>query len=216
VAFAFGSIAAGALIVAAVPELRHAISLALHGNLTGLRHHFRGLGAGGVALLFALMLAHAVIFYPTEIVTATAGFVYGFLPGLGLAMAGWLASGLFAYFLGHTLARRLLLAVFGGRRFSRLERAIERGGVPLLLAGRLVPVVPFSLLCYAAGAARVGLWRFAWTTVVGFLPLTAAVAYLGSHARSLSARDPLVWAFVALVIVLLGASRLLGVRRRFS
>jgi uncharacterized membrane protein YdjX (TVP38/TMEM64 family) len=125
-------------------------------------------------------------------------------------------SGLFAYYLGHALARRLLLAVFGERRFARLERAIESGGVPLLLAGRLVPVVPVSLLCYAAGAARVNLWRFIWTTAVGFLPLTAAVAYLGSRAKSLSLSDPVVWVIAGLVIALLGASHLLGVRRRFS
>jgi membrane protein implicated in regulation of membrane protease activity len=43
-------------------------------------------------------------------------------------------------------------------------------------------VVPFALLGYAAGATHVSLWRFSWTTVIGYLPLTIAVAYLGSRA----------------------------------
>jgi len=214
VLFALGSIVAGVTLIFVIPDLRHAVSLALHGNFHGLRHHFRGLGAGGVLLFAAVMLAHAIVFYPTEIITATAGFVYGFAPGLLLAISGWLASGLCAYFLGRVLARRILLAMFGAHRFGRLEAAIERGGVPLLLAGRFVPIVPFSLLCYAAGAAHVGRWRFIWTTVVGFLPQTAAVAYLGSRAKSLSLSDPAVWAIVFVAVVLLFASRLLGVGRR--
>jgi len=50
--------------------------------------------------------------------------------------------------------------------------------VSLLLA-RLVPFVPMSLVGYAAGAARVPLGRYTWTTVVGILPITAAATYLG-------------------------------------
>jgi uncharacterized membrane protein YdjX (TVP38/TMEM64 family) len=213
--FALGSIAVGAALVAVIPDLRHSVSLALNGNFSGLRHHFRGLGVAGIVLLLGLMLVHAVVFYPTEIVTATAGFVYGFAPGLALAISGWIVSGLFAYFLGRSLARTVLLAMFGTRRFGGLEQAVERGGVPLLLSGRFIPVVPFSLLCYAAGAARVGLWRFTWTTAVGFLPQCAAVAYLGSRAKSLSLNDPVLWAIVVLAVVLLLGGHWLGVRRRF-
>jgi uncharacterized membrane protein YdjX (TVP38/TMEM64 family) len=82
-----------------------------------------------------------------------------------------------------------------------------------LLAGRLVPIVPFSILGYAAGAARVRVGRFAWTTAVGFFPLTAAVAYLGSRAQTLSANDPVVWLAALLVIGLLVSGRVVTVRQ---
>lgn len=48
-------------------------------------------------------------------------------------------------------------------------------------------------------------WRFAWTTVAGYLPLTAVVAYLGSNARTVSLGDPLIWIAVAAAAVLVGA-----------
>jgi uncharacterized membrane protein YdjX (TVP38/TMEM64 family) len=208
---ALGSIALGLAIVFAVPELRHAVSLALQGKLAELRHYVRSLGVGGAACLFGLLLVHAVIFYPSEILNATAGFVYGFLPGTAFALFGWLVSGAITYWLGRQLARPVLHAVLGSR-FARAEAAVRRGGTRLLLAGRLIPVVPFSLLGYAAGAARVPFVRFAWTSVVGFLPLTAAVAYLGSRAQRLSLSDPAVWVVVGVVIVLLAASRLVPMR----
>ena len=213
-ALSLAGVLVGAGLIAVVPELRHAVTFALHGDLEGLRHQFRGLGLGGVALLLGLMLAHAVLFYPTEIVTATAGFVYGFAPGLALAMGGWLASALLAYALGHTLGRPFIQLVFGARRFEDLRRSIERGGVPLLLVVRLIPVVPFSLTGYVAGAAHVPLWRFTWTTFLGYLPLTVAVGYLGAQAKTLSLNDPVVWLLVAAIVGLFAASRLVRVEWR--
>lgn len=209
---AVASILVGAGLVLAVPELRHAVSLALTGDFSGLRDYVNGLGAGGLVLVLSLMLAHAVIFYPTEVITATAAFVFGFLPGLAIAVVGWLASGLLSYALGLVLGRPILHAVLGPR-FGRLERMIQGGGVTLLLGARLIPIFPFSITGYAAGAARVNLWRFVWTSVVGYLPLTIAVAYLGSHAQSLSVSDPAVWATVVLLVALLVLARAVMVRR---
>jgi uncharacterized membrane protein YdjX (TVP38/TMEM64 family) len=198
------AIVGGLALIAAVPQLRHCVDLTLHGHFRGLRAYVQSLGVGGFALLLGLMLAHAIVFYPSEIVTATAGYVYGFAPGLAFVVVGWLLAALLSYALGVSVGRPLLRAVLG-ERFARLERGIDRGGVSLLLSARLIPVVPFAIVGYAAGATRVGVWRFSWTTVVGYLPLTTAVAYLGSHAQTLSTSDPLVWvsaaALVAVIVV---------------
>jgi uncharacterized membrane protein YdjX (TVP38/TMEM64 family) len=72
--------------------------------------------------------------------------------------------------------------------------------------------VPYSLVGYVAGAARVPLWRFVWTGVVGILPITAAATYLGHALGDLSASDPLLWAALA-VIAGLGALTLVTSRR---
>jgi uncharacterized membrane protein YdjX (TVP38/TMEM64 family) len=159
------------------------------------------------------MVAHAVVFYPSEIVTATAGYIYGFAPALGLLIVGWLLTALLSYALGRSIGGPLLRSLLG-KRFSRLEDAVADGGIALLLAGRLIPVVPFAFLGYAAGATHVKLWRFSWTTVVGYLPLTALVAYLGSNARSLSLSDPLVWIAVAVAVLLLSAHWVVSRRQR--
>ena len=43
-----------------------------------------------------------------------------------------------------------------------------------LLLARLVPVISFNLINYAAGILHVGWWRFLWTTSLGILPITVA------------------------------------------
>ena len=77
----------------------------------------------------------------------------------------------------------------------------------LLLSMRLIPIVPFSLFSYAAGAARVPLGRFVWTTVIGYIPLTVVFVYLGSQLEELSATDPFLWigALVLIALILLTA-----------
>ena len=168
-----------------------------------MRSHVKGLGVAGPLLIVALALIHSVVFYPAEIVDAAAGFVYGFFPAMALMMLGWLLSGLLCFAVGRSVARPLLDRWFGTERFERTEAAIERGGATLLLAVRLLPIVPFSLVSYAAGAARVPVWRFAWTTVVGYLPITALAVYFGTRLEGLSLTDPLVLGSAAALLALL-------------
>jgi uncharacterized membrane protein YdjX (TVP38/TMEM64 family) len=205
------AIAIGIAVVAVVPELRHCVSLVLHGRFTELRAYIRSLGTGGFALLLGLMLIHAVIWYPSEIITATAGFVYGFVPGTAFAICGWVLAALLTYALGRSVGRPLLQRLLGSR-FEQLAGAIDRGGIPLLLSARLIPIVPFALLGYAAGAVEINLWRFTWTTFVGYLPLTAAVTYLGSQAQTLSTSNPIVWIVVAAIVALLVGERVVSRR----
>jgi uncharacterized membrane protein YdjX (TVP38/TMEM64 family) len=196
----------------AVPPLRDAVTDAVRGDTEKVREDLRGLGAAGVALVVALAAVHAVIFYPAEILDAAVGFVYGVGWGVPLVMACWLLNAWISYWIGRHAARPLIYKLAGGERFERAERAIERGGVFLLLAMRLIPVIPFSLFSYAAGAARVPFVRFSWTTVVGYLPLTAIFVYIGSELGHLSLTDPLIWLSALALLVMLFFARLLGRR----
>lgn len=188
-----------------VPALHDAASAAIRGDTEELRSEIDSLGLTGPLLILALALIHAVVFYPAEIVDAAAGFAYGFFPALALTMTGWILSGLLCYAIGSSVARPLLNRWFGRERFERTEATIERGGVTLLIAARLIPIVPFSLTSYAAGAARVPVWRFTWTTAVGYLPITAISVYFGTKLEGLSLTDPLVLGSAAALLLLLFA-----------
>jgi uncharacterized membrane protein YdjX (TVP38/TMEM64 family) len=196
------------LLVALVDPLREATVAAVQGDNAEVRHQIDRLGAAGPLLIFALTVLHAVIFYPAEIVDAAAGYAYGFAPALALMMAGWTVSGLVCWAIGHRVARPLLDRWFGAERFEGIEAGIERGGAPLLLAMRLIPILPFSIVSYAAGAARVPVWRFIWTTALGYLPITAIAVYLGSRLEGLSVTDPLVFGTAAALLALLAVGQL--------
>ena len=198
-------IAAMALIVILVEPLRDSVSALIAGDHDEVRNQIDELGFWGPLLILALAVLHAVVFYPAEIVDAAAGFAYGFFPALCLVMTGWLLNGVICWAIGRSIARPLLDRWFGEERFERVENSIERGGPTLLIAMRLIPILPFSIVSYAAGAARVPIWRFLWTTVVGYLPITMISVYFGTRLEGLSLTDPLVLASALAMLALLGA-----------
>ena len=127
-------------------------------------------------------------------------------PQLLRAMVSALAS----YAVGRHFARPLLYRIAGEDRFRRAERLIHRGGAVALIGLRLIPIMPFSLMGYVCGAARIPLVRFTWTTAVGYAPLTAYFTYLGSRLESFSAEDPILWiGGAALLLCMLGIRYLL-------
>jgi uncharacterized membrane protein YdjX (TVP38/TMEM64 family) len=208
-----GIVALGGL-VALVPPLRDGVASVLSGNAGELRGELLDLGAGGALVLVGLMLVHAIVPFPSELLNAAAGFVYGFWIALPLVLAGWLLSALATYAIGRGAGRPLLLRLAGEERLQEGERMIERGGRTALLAARLIPIVPYSLVGYVSGAAGVPLWRFTWTTVVGSIPLCASVVYLGGRLASFSATDPGVLVAVGAFLALLIAGRVLAGRLR--
>jgi uncharacterized membrane protein YdjX (TVP38/TMEM64 family) len=218
IAITLAGIALLAAVVLLIEPLREAVSAAIQGDTAEVRHQTDRLGAWGPLLILALCLIHTVVFYPAEIVDAAAGFLYGFFPALALVMFGWIVSGLLCHAIGGSVARPLLDRWLGVERFERVEAAIERGGATLLISMRLIPILPFSIVSYAAGAAKVPLWRFTWTTAVGYLPITALSVYFGTRLEGLSITDPLVLAsgLGLLALLLLGhwiARRQSGSRR---
>jgi uncharacterized membrane protein YdjX (TVP38/TMEM64 family) len=198
-----------AVLVLAVPALRHASIAAIHGETSEVRHQIKSLGAGGPLIIIGLGVIHSVVPYPAEIVNAASGFAYGFYLGLAIVAVGWMLSALVCYWFGTGVARPLLDRWFGVERFARYERMVQRGGITLLIALRLLPIVPFSLISAAMGAARVPFGRYLWTTAIGFLPITALAVYFGTRLEGIRFTDPAVIGAVVGVVVLLLAAHLI-------
>ena len=206
------AMALAGLLVWTVDPLHTALSHVLHGDVDALKAQLESLGVLGALIVVALILLHAVVFFPAEIVNATAGLAFGFLVAFPIVLVSWVLSGLIAYWLGAIAGRPLAVRLAGEQRVAVAERLIERSGAPALLLARLVPFVPFSLVGYLAGAARVPLWRYTWTSFVGVAPITAAATYLGHALDNLSADDPLMWVAIG-VLLLLGALTATAARR---
>jgi uncharacterized membrane protein YdjX (TVP38/TMEM64 family) len=192
VALTVGGVLLGAAVALAIPSLRDAVLDAVHGNTAQVRHDLHQDALGPLLVLW-LALVHVIVWYPAEILDAATGYVFGFGVGFPLMLGSWVISGLASYAVGRNFARPLLYRIAGEQRFQRYEGLIHRGGIPVLLGVRLIPIMPFSLMGYVCGAARVPLVRFTWTTAVGYAPITAYFTYVGSKLEGFSAEDPILW-----------------------
>jgi uncharacterized membrane protein YdjX (TVP38/TMEM64 family) len=198
----------------AIEPVRDAVSAAAHGNPGELRRELDSLGATAALVLIAIALVHVIVPFPAEFPTAAAGFVLGFGIAFPLMVLAWTLSCVAAYGLARVVGPPVLDRLLGAERMARADALIDRGGWRILLFGRLIPIVPYNIVSFAAGATRVPLGRFTWTTAIGVAPLTALTALLGQRLQSPSVNDPVLWAVLGGVLVLVALAHPVSRRLR--
>jgi uncharacterized membrane protein YdjX (TVP38/TMEM64 family) len=200
----------------AIEPVRDAVSAAAQGDLDRLRAELDSLGAVAALVLIAIALTHVLVPFPAEFPTAAAGFALGFGVAFPLMIVAWTLSSLAAYALARVLGAPVLERLAGKDRMDAADRLVARGGWGMLLVARLVPLIPYNVVSFAAGATRVPVARFTWTTALGIAPLTALTALLGERLQSPSLEDPWMWLVLAGLLGLLALARPFGrhLRRR--
>ncbi|MBA3817712.1 MAG: TVP38/TMEM64 family protein [Deltaproteobacteria bacterium] len=138
-------------------------------------------GAGAAVVFAVVYVLAAVLLVPGTVLTLGAGFIYGPLWGSLLVVVASNAAALCAFGIARRFTRGWIAdRVRGNRKFEALDRAIGDAGFKITLLVRLSPVFPYGLLNYALGLTGVDLRSYLLGTLVGMLPATVVVVYLGS------------------------------------
>ena len=132
------------------------------------------------------------------------GFIYSFI---GMTLSALLTFGI-GHVLGHETVRRL-----AGSRLNRISRRLAQKGILAIIAVRIIPVAPFSLINMVAGASHIRVRHFFIGTLIGELPGLLGVSIFVDQIGE-AVRHPGLGSFVALglaaVLIVLGV---LGLRR---
>jgi uncharacterized membrane protein YdjX (TVP38/TMEM64 family) len=129
----------------------------------------------------AFLAAHVVVTvlpFPRTAFTLSAGLLFGPLPGIGIALLASTLSAVIALFLVRAVGWQLDRLV-QHRRVDSLNARLARRSWPTVLSMRLIPVVPFSVLNYTAGASAIRVLPYTLATLAGLLPGTAAIVLFG-------------------------------------
>jgi len=125
------------------------------------------------------MALHSFVPYPAELIAAANGMLFETWLAVLLTWLGAMVGAIGAYELAHWIGRPALKQLTPLKYQSTLGNWTQKVGVAHLLLIRLVPLISFNLINYAAGAARIDRWRFIWTTAVGILPVIILCVLLG-------------------------------------
>lgn len=123
-----------------------------------------------------------VFLIPATILSLTAGVVWGWLAGGLWVLAASTVASAIPYFIGRSgsaWAEELL-----ERRAGRIHRALRNEGFMSLLLMRLVPIVPYNILNYAAGVAGISVRDYLLATFIGTIPGIFIFTYLASSIAS--------------------------------
>ena len=158
-------------------------------------------------VMAAYLVAGLVVFPVTLLILATA-FAFGPWTALIYSLSGCVGSAILTYGVGYLLGRENV-ARFTGPRLKRLNRLIARHGILAVVAIRLVPVAPYSVVNLAAGAVRVPFRDFVLGSAIGISPGVIGITLFGDQLEQMI-RSPnlltLVTLAAILALMLLGAT----------
>ncbi|HET6341433.1 MAG TPA: TVP38/TMEM64 family protein [Gemmatimonadota bacterium] len=179
------------------------------------------LGAWAGVILAAFWIPAAVLLVPGSVITLGTGFLLGVGWGFVTVSIGSTLGALAAFLVGRTLARDRVRAWIADRpRFLAVDRAVETGGLVIVILTRLSPLFPYNFLNYAFGLTGVRLRDYALGSWVGMLPGTLLYVYLGSAAQALASlgtgegrRSALEWVLLAVGLLAAAAAAWIVARR---
>ncbi len=161
----------------------------------------------------AVVLGQAVALVtpvPRSALSVLVGAVVGFTAGLVLVVIGGVLGGLGGFVLSRCLGRDAMIRV-AGDRLRRLDDALGERSVVAIVVARLMPILPFMLVSYAAGLSAMRIAPYTLGTAVGLLPGSVMYTAIGA---SMAASPP--WTTAAPVTVAITVGLVLAVLgRRF-
>jgi uncharacterized membrane protein YdjX (TVP38/TMEM64 family) len=149
------------------------------GGVAGVRAEVVAAGAWAPLLFVALQALVTITPLPRTVFTVAAGVLFGALWGLLLTIIGTAFAALAAYGLVRWVGGPLVARHEHRPGFTWVRSRLDRSGLLAMVSLRLLPMVPFSVLNYAAGVAKVRLVPYLVGTVLGVLPGTVAIVVLG-------------------------------------
>lgn len=149
-------------------------------------------GAWGPLLIILAMIAQMFLFIiPSVLVMVVTILAYGPFWGSALVLAGVLTASSLGYAIGAYLGVVAVSKLIGNKTEQKIETYVEKYGLWAVIIARMSPVLSNDATSFVGGLLRMGFWKFIGATLIGILPLTLGIAYLGGNIERL--KTGLIW-----------------------
>jgi uncharacterized membrane protein YdjX (TVP38/TMEM64 family) len=151
-------------------------------DVSRLRDYLLRFGLWAPAVSFLLMVLQSVAApLPAFVITLANGLLFGAFWGAVLSWSSAMVGAALCFGIARVLGRPLVERLVGQRPLARADAFFERYGSHAVLIARLIPLISFDVVSYAAGLTRISLGRFLLATGIGQLPATIAYSVLGEN-----------------------------------
>jgi len=177
-------------------------------DLTQLQGWLQSTGGWAPVLYMLLYTIATVLVLPSTPLNLLGGALFGPWLGTLWASAGAMLAAIVTFAFTRTLGRKAIARKLSGR-WQTLDAEVRRGGLPYMIAIRLVPFMPYGLLNFAAGLTSVSYRDYLLGTLLGTTPGILPYVLLGSSGlRAIQTGDrlPLVGALALTGILIAGST----------
>ncbi len=114
-------------------------------------------------------LIGGVLVVPVTALIAITVLAFGPVFGFLYSLLGMTASALLTFWIGRLVGQKVLHR-WSGPRFRNVSRQLANKGVLAVIAIRILPIAPFSIINAVAGASHIRMRDFFLGTVIGEIP----------------------------------------------
>ncbi|HEX6950829.1 MAG TPA: VTT domain-containing protein [Nitrospira sp.] len=173
-------------------------------DVTSMVNYLEEVGHGPTALLITVggFLIGGVLVMPVMVLIAVTILAFGPWWGFWYALTGMTASALLTFGIGRLLGRRLMDHL-SGSWVHRTSRTLAAKGILTVVALRILPVAPFSILNAVAGASHIRTRDFFVGTILGELPGLVSLALFLEQVTE-TVRHPGLGSVLLLVVIVAG------------
>ncbi|MFB4165991.1 TVP38/TMEM64 family protein [Alteribacillus sp. JSM 102045] len=152
-------------------------------DVEGFRDYLLSFGPLAAVVSGLLMVFQSVIApLPAFVITFANGLLFGWVWGAVLSWSSAMLGAILCYFIAKFFGRPVVEKIVSRRALEWWDRFFEKYGKHSVFLARLVPIVSFDLVSYAAGVTSISFRHFFWATGLGQLPATLLYSYLGETA----------------------------------
>lgn len=165
-------------------------------------------GVWAPIIYIALYVVATVLALPSTALNLTGGAIFGPWFGTLWTSIGAVIAAVVAFAFTRTIGREFVATRLAGR-WRAMDAEIRLGGVFYMFAIRLQPIIPYSVVNFAAGLTSISFKSYILGTILGTVPGVLPFVLLGSTGlKALRTGDilPLIGALVLTTGVLIAGA----------
>jgi len=135
---------------------------------------------GPICYILAYIIATLLVL-PSTALNLTGGGLFGPLLGTVWTSLAAIVAAVIAFYFSRTIGRERIAQKLAGR-WQKMDAEIQQGGLFYIFAIRLVPIMPYGLVNFAAGLTSIRCQDFLMGTILGTVPSVLPFVLLGSSS----------------------------------
>ncbi|GEQ85706.1 hypothetical protein ULMS_12140 [Patiriisocius marinistellae] len=146
---------------------------------------------GPLVIILAMIVQMFLLVIPSVALIVVSILAYGPIWGSLIILVAVFAASTVGYVIGRYLGETFIMKLLGRKTEKNIESFIEEYGFFAVIVTRLNPFLSNDAISFIGGMLKMSYLKFITATLVGILPLTIFIAFIGKSTDQL--KTGLLW-----------------------
>jgi uncharacterized membrane protein YdjX (TVP38/TMEM64 family) len=162
---------------------------------------------GPLILIAALMFQGIISIFPSAILVFIAGILYGTILGPIYALIGLTLGATATFLIAKKYGDDIEEQWISKKKVEHFDRLFKKYGTKMASIGRMLLIFPTDIISFVSGTSRMRLSKFIIASIIGFLPATIIITFLGTKITNnmINLRNLAILGIIVLIAIIIHA-----------